>query len=191
MPSPVARADAELRMMETMVDCAFALGMGFGEAAREERDPARRLDLFTAFDRGFTAARLGIRLSMTLRAAPKPAREAASDREAPERESLADPKEREDREPAERDRDRDDEPVSLSRFLSTLRGVAADATRLPTSVDAGVLPTLHGLLAQVGREAPARPASVSQPTDVLDRPRTLGAKARLLGSAAPPPRPSG
>ena len=80
----VARPDRELQMLEAMVDCAFALCEGFAEAAKAEADHRKSLDLFDAFNRSFLAVRMGIRLSMTLRAPPKPVRADAAERDAPD-----------------------------------------------------------------------------------------------------------
>src|SRR4051812_26949216 len=90
----VARVDQELRMLEGLVDCAYRLGMAFGEAAQTERERNAQLQLSDALNRSFVAVRMGIRLSLTLRAAPKPVA-MASERHAPEREAI-------ELEPAER-----------------------------------------------------------------------------------------
>eukprot|EP01035_Chromulina_nebulosa_P057670 gene57670-79014_t len=67
----VARTDFELRMLEGLVDCAYALSLAVGEAAKAEADRALQAKLFDTFQRGFLAVRMGIRLAMTLRAAPR------------------------------------------------------------------------------------------------------------------------
>ena len=78
-------------MLEGMVDCAHGLGMAFGRAARAETDTKRSLELVEAFQKCFLAVRMGIRLSMILRAAPKAAavpaieRAEASERDEPNR----------------------------------------------------------------------------------------------------------
>jgi hypothetical protein len=187
MTAQPARADVELRLLESMVDCAHALGVGFAQAARAEPDLERRMALDVAFHRGFQAVRMGVRLALTLRAGRVPAglapavREARDEAEAerpeherPERERLEDPPER------DRERERDYEPVSLSRFLSSLRGVAADASRLPVQADAAVLPKLEGLLTQAAKTSDAAPAVALEV-----RPPPPPARARFLGSAAP------
>ena len=198
-------------MLETMVDCAHALGLAFGEAARAETDHKRRLELADAFQRSFLALRMGIRLSLTLRAAPKVSPAAAieraepSERERPER----DPPERDRSDSAERERDRDYEPVSLPRFLATLGVVARDAQRLDDRLPAeagGVLPALQDLLARA-KSDPLRPepAPKTAPAPaggvaLLARLPSTGPKRALLGSAAaslsrparaPPRRSSG
>jgi len=208
MPATTARADIELRMVETLVDCAHELGVTLAAAAKSEAVLARKLELFEAFQRSFQAVRLGIRLSLTLRAPPKPAamRETANDAdeaELSEPAERADAMERPERERAETDRERDSEPVSLPKFLSTL-GLAAAAARrldgrLPAHVAADTLPRLDQSLAQArSSPSPAEPAGAT--VLVRRRPETpAGApRARLLGSAAahpvtlrPPPRPSG
>src|SRR5687768_7801054 len=102
--SAPAHIDHELQLLGAMVECAHALGMRFGEAAQAEPDVTKSVPLFDAFNRSFLAVRMGIRLSLTLRAPPKPARAEAVEREALETEAP----ERDDRaEPLERDRDRD------------------------------------------------------------------------------------
>lgn len=183
-----ARTDRELQMLEKLVDCAFALGESFGEAAKAEPDRTAKLDLFDAFNRSFLAVRMGIRLSMALRAPPKPAaapRPERLDRLDVERNDCDTTPERLE---AERERDRDYEPVSLPRFLATLGLVAADAERLKPPVPANTLPTLHGLLAQT-KASPVE-APVSTPNAglaLLTRPPTVAPKASLLNSAARPP----
>src|SRR4051812_27995038 len=79
------RADRELQMLEGMVDCAHRLALAFGEAAEAERDVAAQLRLFDAFQRGFLAVRMGIRLSLTLRAPLKAATTRTGDAERIER----------------------------------------------------------------------------------------------------------
>jgi hypothetical protein len=170
-------------MLETMTDCAHALGMAFGEAAKAETDAKRRMELFDAFQKGFLAVRMGIRLSMSLRATPRAAPALAA---APQREPAeVEPPERELRDDAqrERERDRDDEPVSLPKFLATLGVVARDAARLgdrlPADTVTSALPKLEGLLARTGPRAP-EPTSRAA---VLAGPRT---RRGLLDSTAPP-----
>ena len=194
--SDTLRADLELQMLETMVDCAHRLSMALGEAAKAETDNHALIKLSDAYCRGFQAVRLGIRLSHTLRAPPK----LATAMEQPRAETLeVEPLEVEGAESAERlerpdgaermeyERDRDYEPVSLPRFLATLGVVALQAERLadrlPADVATQTLPALRGLLARAKADPPGAPAT----TAVLTRPRP---KAALLSSAsAPPPRP--
>ena len=190
MSHEAARSAHELQMLETMVDCAHALGIAFGEAAKAETDTKHRLELFDAFQKSFLALRMGIRLSMTLRAAPKAAAVLAPERaEASEREPAEhDPPERGDR--AERERDRDYEPVSLPKFLATLGVVARDAVRLddrlPADAATRVLPTLQGLLARATTDPPAPAPAPTQAAGVavLARPPQSGTRHMLLGSAA-------
>jgi hypothetical protein len=172
----------------------------FGEAALAEPDVARALQLDAAFHRGFLAVRMGIRLSLALRASPRVQRPAAEDRDRAERDALkADPPERESldsrhrperAEAEERDRDREYEPVSLGKFLATLRGVADDARKLPAEARGDTLPTLEGLLARATAEAaPAPPDPTSRSTagvSLLMKPPPAGGRALLLGSASPP-----
>jgi hypothetical protein len=188
-----AAADRELQMLGPMVECAYALGMVFGEAAKAQDDLAVQLQLFDAFHRSFQAVRLGIRLSMTLRAPPRAATPGLVERA--EREALEierpEPIESERLE-AERERDRDYEPVSLPRFLATLGVVAADAERLPTDAAADTVSTLKGLLARAKPDPAAPAARPSAAVNVLARPTPAPDKAALLGStSAPLLRPAG
>jgi hypothetical protein len=187
--SPEApRTDRELQMLEAMVDCAYALGLAVGEAAKAEAETKRSFELYDLFHRSFLAVRMGIRLSLTLRAAAR-AVQARVEPGAPERpEALEterpEPVERLD--PVEREREQDYEPVSLPRFLSTLGLVARDAERvggLPQDVRTRELPALQALLANAKAEPPpagAAPAAVA----VLSRPQP--ARAAWLGSTAAP-----
>jgi hypothetical protein len=193
MSNEAARADRELQMLEALVDCAHGLGMALGAAAKAEADTKRMLVLVDAFQRSFLAVRMGIRLSMTLRAPPKAAPAVAPERaETLERERAErDPPER--LESVERERERDYEPVSLPKFLSTLGVVARDAARLDLPPDAArVLPTLQDLLTRADRIAPVLAPAEPTPSPragvaVLVRPPPQGAtRHRLLGSAAPP-----
>ena len=182
----VARTEVELQMLARLVDCAHELSLAVAEAARAETDRKVRLQLFEAFQRGFLAVRMGIRLRLMLRsplrafAQPAP----ATARETPETERLETERPETDG-PVERERDRDYEPVSLPKFLSTLGVVASDAARLPglpAHVRAEVLPTLDALLARA--KAPAAPTAVT-PTA---RPKAPP-KAALLGAASAIPAP--
>jgi hypothetical protein len=171
-----ARTDRELQMLEGMVDCAHTLAMAFGAAAMAEDDFSRKMELAEAFQRSSKAVRLGIGLRLRLRAAPKLARAAAERPEALKPESDRLPRESDH---ARRERERDHETVSLPKFLSTMRGIAADARRLDTQLPAGALPTLERLLAQVKADAALPPAPAGKPS---------GDVAVLTG---PPPRPAG
>jgi len=191
MSPEAARTARELQMLETMVDCAHALGLAFGEAAKAETDTKRSLALLDAFQKSFLALRMGIRLSMTLRAPPKAAPALAPEpTEASERDPVEhDPAERERGDGAERERDRDYEPVSLPKFLATLGVVARDAARLDDRLPADaarVLPTLQGLLARATTDPPAPEPVPSQAAGVaiLARPPQGGTRHKLLGSAA-------
>ena len=186
----VARNEHELRLLETLVDCAHALSVAVAEAAKAERDQARRLQLFEAFQRGFLAVRMGIRLSMALRAAPRAIARPASQpmREAPEVERPETPRHETDGPGLERERDRDYEPVSLPKFLSTLGVVASDVARLdglPAGVRADLLPTLGALLAQAKGLAaqPPAPAPHAAAVALLARP-TPKPKSALLGATS-------
>jgi len=200
------RTDHELQMLGAMVDCAYRLSTALGEAANAETDRTSMLKLTDGFLRGFQAVRLGIRLSMALRAPPKPAAAVAAgpaEGEALEVEKLelerAESAERLERpdfgapRDVEREREGDYEPVSLSRFLATLGVVATEAERvadrLPADVATKTLPALRGLLARAEADpsgAKGAPAAAA----VLARPRPPAPKAALLSSAsAAPARP--
>jgi len=180
-----ARADHELRILGAMVDCAYELGAAFGEAAKAQADHGRRLELFDAFNRGFLAVRMGIRLSMTLRAPVKPARMEVAEQDPTEKVETYRP----ERDPVERERERDREPVSLPKFLATLRGVAADAARLeptlPADLSAGAS-TLRDLLYRANTDAVASAAAPpAGGVDLLTRPPSKSPpRASLLGSAS-------
>ena len=198
LDTTVARTEHELRMVEALVDCAHALSVAVAEAAKAEADGKLRLQLFEAFQRGFLAVRMGIRLSLMLRAAPKSVARPEVERLETERletERLQDPPETDEpRFATERERDRDYEPVSLPKFLSTLGVVARDAARieaLPAHVRADILPKLDTLL--TGAKGPAAspaPATATAAVAVLARPKAQP-KAALLGGAStlsgPPP----
>ncbi len=185
----VARNEHELQILAALVDCAHELSVAVAGAAKAESG-TRQLQLFDAFQRGFLAVRMGIRLSMMLRAAPRsiglPARE-ASDVERPETERLETERLRVRPEPdrPERERDRDYEPVSLPKFLSTLGVVASDAARLgglPAHVRADLLPKLDTLLARAKGPAAPPPAPAAA-VAVLTRPKP-NPKAALLGATS-------
>ena len=172
-----SRCDHELRMMEAMVDCAHALGMALGNAARAEADSRRALALFEAFQKSFLAVRMGIRLSLTLRAGVRTA-PAAPDHDRLEREP-----------PEGLDRvERDAEPVSLPRFLAALGVVARNAEdlALPADVRRQTLPVLRDLLAHARTDASPSPARPAGDVAVLARPAAVASKAALLGSASAP-----
>ena len=181
-------------MLEAMVDCAHGLGMAYGAAARAETDTRRSLELADVFQKSFLAVRMGIRLCMTLRAPPKaaPAAAESADTLQPER-AEHEPAERPERpDSAERERERDYEPVSLPKFLSTLGVVARHAEalgdRLPAGPARDALPRLQALLAgampdpRVPEPAPPQAAAVA----VLARPPQGASRRSLLGSAATP-----
>jgi len=192
MSTEAARTARELQMLEGMVDCAYALGEALGAVAKREIETGRGLDHVDAFQKCFQAVRMGIRLCMAL-SAGKPAqmtpgraadaeRAEALDREPPEHEG------RQRGDALERERDRDYEPVSLPKFLSTLGVVAREAARdrrLPAEAKQ-VLPALQTLLAQAQNEPPAA-TTTKTPTPgvaVLAQPGPGHTRDRLLGSAA-------
>ena len=188
-------------MLDALAQCAYRLGLAFGAEAEREKMSAKGLEYFQLFDRCFFSVRVAIGLQLRLRQG-QPAL-----RTAPEREELherADPAERDARtppDPVERDRDREVEPVSMSLFLKTLQGVAADAANLPGPPHSA-LPTLQELLAQItGAPAstPAKPATglrarleTSATAPTLTLPPATGPKRPTLGvplhRATGPPR---
>lgn len=186
----VARTEHELQILEALVDCAHELSVAVAGAAKAESG-TRQLQLFDAFQRGFLAVRMGIRLSMMLRAAPRaiglPARE-ASDIERPETERLETERllDRPEPDRPERERDRDYEPVSLPKFLSTLGVVASDAAGLeglPANVRADLLPKLDTLLARAKGLPAQPPAPHAVAVAVLTRPKAPP-KSALLGATS-------
>ena len=160
-------------MLDALTQCAYRLGLAFGAEAERETMSAKGLEYFHLFDRCFFSVRVAMGLQLRMRQAERTL--------ATEREDLrerADPTERDtqktrDRDPVERERDREVEPASISVFLKTLQGVAADAANLPGPPHSA-LPTLQELLAQI-TSAPATPAKP-----------TAGLRARLATSATAP-----
>ncbi len=196
MSTEAARTARELQMLEGLVDCAHALGMAVGTAARAETDVRASLAGIAVFQKCFLAVRMGIRLCMSLRAGRSVSisgQAAAVERPETLEQDLADhdPSEAEAPErpdPVEHERDRDYEPVSLPAFLKTLGVVARDAAqlddRLPPEARRA-LPALQDLLAHAdpaARSARPPPADVA----VLVRPPPPPGRTRdkLLGSAA-------
>lgn len=205
-----ARTAPPLEMIQAMTACAFELGQAAaGIAKRAGDDTSLFLAASAEFRQCFFAVRMGIRLKMSNFAA------AGADRAAPAAEAPQTKRERpeaaeapdwggDDRLPAERERDRDYEPVSLPRFLKTL-GLAAtraEAVRdqLPAYIRDTTLPQLRELLSRA--EPPPRPAPATRAAAVavLNRPPAAPpARARLLASTVrpgalpipPPPRRSG
>ena len=193
MSLDAARTARELQMLEGLVDGAYGMAVTFSDAAKAEPDITRKLDILDGFLRCGFAVRMGIRLCMALRAPPKAAPAARTEGLETER-AESEPSERLERDPPEREREREYEPVSLPKFLSTLGLVARDAERLGDRLPpdaARVLPTLKGLLAEAKADlAPPEPAS-SPPAPspasavaVLARPPQAGTRHKLFGSAA-------
>ncbi|WP_430425689.1 hypothetical protein [Phenylobacterium sp.] len=193
MSTEAARNARELQMLEGLVDCAYGLAKTLAAAGQAEPDTRHSLQLVEGFTKCTFALRMGIRLCRTLRAPPKAAPALVQERaETPEREPAEhEPVERGERPELERERDRDYEPVSLPKFLSTLGVVARDAARLEDRLPpdaARLLPTLEGLLAEAKSEPLSPEPSPSRPTGVavLARPPQTATRHKLLGSAAPP-----
>ena len=191
-----ARTDLELQFLESLVDCAKTLSLAMGEAAKVETDRVRMLELVEAFQRGFFSVRMGIRLSLTLRAGPRPVRAAQI---APEAEPLETEEaerleierlETERAERPEREREREYEAVSLPAFLKTLGVVSATAARLddlPAHVRTAVLPALDKLLARANADTPpvqSTPVALKGGVDLLLRPPKAAPGRQLLGSTS-------
>ena len=189
-----ARTDLELQFLESLVDCAKTISLAMGEAAKVETDRVRMLELVEAFQRGFFSVRMGIRLSLTLRAGPRPVRAAQI---APEAEPLETEEaerleiERLETERAERpEREREREAVSLPAFLKTLGVVSATAARLddlPAHVRTAVLPALDKLLARANADTPpvqSTPVALKGGVDLLLRPPKAAPGRQLLGSTS-------
>ena len=183
-----APADPRCLRLSQLSDCAWRLGMAFGEEAEQAQNREERIELFRLFDRCFFSVRvataLELRLARALRMSDRDL-DAASDRdeddEAPDWEEAPERFTERDREG-----DRETERASLPVLLRTLEGVAADAEARPGPRPAE-LPTLRELLAQ----------AKSTPAAARLRPRTArfarsiepegaqgqGLRARLAGSA--------
>lgn len=194
MLETTARAAPEPDMIEAMTRCAYELGVIAAGIAKAAGDDTR---LFLAFSNEFRqlffAVRMGLRLKLARAAtlaAPVPAPRLAQERrEAAERPDPPDPDDSRDRPETddECERDRDYEPVSLARFLATLRGAATRAERhgdaLPAHVRETTLPRLQGLLAR-SASAPERKPDVA--VAVLTRPPPAPpapGRSRLMSSA--------
>jgi hypothetical protein len=166
-------ADPRCLRLSELSQCAYRLGLAFGDEAERAEDHARRLAYFQLFDRCFFAVRVATALELRLARAPETSDEASTDRE--------DRRERDRDDDRDRDREREVEPASLPVLLRTLDTIAADASALP-GPEPAALPTLRELLAGLGSPT-ALPA--------------LDLRARLSGSAAaaivtrPAPMPRG
>ena len=186
-------------MLLELSECAYRLGVAFGDEAERAEEAARRLEYFRLFDRCFFAVRVATALELRLlrapatRAEPQEAlaeRDGQCESDGPEDDGSED--ERPDwNEPAgrdepDRDRDREAEPASLPVLLRTLAGVAADAAALP-GAEPAALPNLRELLAHVASEP--RPAPPPTKSAASLRARLAGSGAQALALA--PPRPSG
>ncbi len=176
-------------MLFELSQCAYRLGLAFGQEAERAEDAAHRLEYFRLFDRCFFAVRVATALELRLRRTTATAPGEAFVEREEDLDDRADPleSERPERhEDADREREREAEPASLPVLLRTLDGVAADAAALP-GPEPAALPTLRELLAHVAPDPP--------PTPPPTRPRT-DLRARLAGSGAAvtlqlAPRPPG
>ena len=201
-------------MLEVMTTCAFQLGLAASEFAKAAGDDLQRFLAASAEARQcFFAVRMGIRMKHFGPARPlaqplgqerpeAPERLDAHERleatERPDHDEAPERIEAPDRIEAERERDRDDEPVSLPQFLKTLGLVAASAERrgdgLPAHIRDTTLPTLQSLLRQAtappaaataGRPAPAGAAVLAKPIPAP------APRSRLLTSTVTPATPVG
>ena len=179
----MAASDHRSDRLSELSQCAYRLGLAFGQEAERAEDTARKLEYFRLFDRCFFAVRVATALELRLWRTPATLPgEAFAERddsressEAPEGERAdSDTNLERERIEADRDRERDAEPASLPVLLRTLDGVVADAAALP-GPEPAALPTLRELLAHVAPEPPSTP-----------RPGGLkaGLRARLAGSGA-------
>jgi len=175
----MSATDPRIAELADLRRCATRLGMAFGAAAEAARGTDEWLEYFRAFDRCFFSARVGVALEMRLaragasveRAEPRSDREDLLDRE-----TLADPPEREETlRYTERERDREVERVSFPILIRALERVAEDAPAL-RGREAADLPTLRELLVRVKAQQPSRVATAPAPAPSL--------RARLTGSAA-------
>ena len=202
MPEAAVPRDVpHLEMIESMMQCAFELGRAATEIAKRAADTKLFLAASAEFRHCFFSVRMGIRLAQTLRLNPARAALAA---EAPERErpEAVDALERERGDIAEHERERegDYEPVSLAKFLKTLRGVAASAEQrrdeLPAPVRETTLPRLHDLLAQATAppDCGARRSAPSGVTVLARSSPVPATRSRLFASTIipglPPLRPT-
>lgn len=169
----MSTADPRSERLSELSQCAYRLGLAFGAEAERAEDVARKLEYFELFERCFFSVRVATALELRLR------REQRAE-PLKDRETLADPAEREDiereesdRDPRERDREGDRERASLPVLLKTLGGAAADAAALPGPQPAALL-TLRELLAH----AASTPSASPRPPGAL--------RARLAGSVTVP-----
>jgi len=185
----MAAADPHSQPLFEMSRCAYRLGMVFGAEAEGAGDRASRVESFELFERCFFAYRVSVALQLRLRRTPAEPREAASDREALI--DRADPPEREARDLAytERDRegDREVERASFPLLVRTLQGVAADASARPGPQPAE-LPHLRELLDRV--KARAQPAAEPPRAGPTLRARLTGSGAALAPQPRPKPHPA-
>ena len=199
--TPASHDAHDLEIIGMMTECAFALGKVASDIAQQAGadDLKRFLSATAEFRHCFFAVRMGIRLKQAIRSGALAARNAAVPAPRPEPErpeseqpEAADPPERDETagRPQRSERletEGDYEPVSLSRFLKTLGGVAARAEArrddLPPHIRDTTLPTLQGLL----RQANAPPDGAAPAVTVLTRPPAVAAgsaaRSHLLTSA--------
>ncbi len=212
------RGAPDLEMIEAMTACAHKLGLAAGKIADAAGGDVRLFLAASAeFRQCFFAVRMGIRLkhfgpARLVAQSPQLERPEALERlDRPERaEAMERPDRPEapDRIEAEREQDRDYEPVSLPQFLKTLGLVAASAERrgdsLPAHIRDTTLPTLQSLLRQAAApQATGLPAKLPLAAATPGRPLPAGAavlarpvsapaaRSRLLTSTLTPPTPAG
>lgn len=177
-------ADPHCARLSELTECAYRLGLAFGQEAERAQDNAAMLEYFRLFDRCFFSVRVAIALELRLRRAPTAAPGAALAERDEDLDDRADPSEDEradsdtnlerERFEADRDRERETERASLPILLRTLETVAADAAALP-GPEPAALPTLRELLAHVAPGSSPRTPATPHKTDL---------RARLAGSGA-------
>jgi hypothetical protein len=187
-------------MLSELSQCAYRLGLAFGDEAERAEDMARKLEYFRLFDRCFFAVRMATALELRLRRTPSAAgegpaeRDELTDRPDPPEGERADSDTRLERERPEDvrepDRDRETEAASLPVLLRTLDGVAADAAALP-GPEPAALPTLRELLAHVAPEPHPTPPATHPRTDLRARLAGSGAAVTLQLAPRPAKTPGG
>ncbi|HLZ77114.1 hypothetical protein, partial [Phenylobacterium sp.] len=145
-----------------MSECAYRLGLAFGQKAERAEDTAGMLEYFRLFDRCFFSVRVAIALELRLSRAPAMAagealaeRDDLDDRADPSEDERPDSDTRLERERLDADRERETERASLPVLLRTLEDVVADAAALP-GPEPAALPTLRELLAHMAPGSPAK-----------------------------------
>jgi hypothetical protein len=193
-------AVSDLQGLTDLSQCAYALGLAFGEEAKAASDTDRKIRFFELFERCFHGFRVAVTLKQRLARAPQAERSEAEACDAQHRPERPDPQEHERAERIRLDYDRDREAASLPILLKTLNRVVDEAQGLPGPHPAE-LPTLRELLACVGAPRPAAASAAARPrtatasaagVTLLARPAAAAppsARSRLLLGAAATPQP--